>query len=157
RPGRGAARRRPRPHVPRLSVASRGRAGDESRRSSEPGRAAHALPAGIEGQACGARTVAAGARAPGTARHAARDRRRGSLLRRAQELGARARRGFRRAGAHGGGVGGKALMRVRAGTSGWSYPEWKKHFYPEKIATKDMLRYYGEHFSTVEVNNTFHR
>jgi uncharacterized protein YecE (DUF72 family) len=48
-------------------------------------------------------------------------------------------------------------MRVRAGTSGWSYPEWKGHFYPEKVATKDMLRFYGEHFSTVEVNNTFHR
>jgi uncharacterized protein YecE (DUF72 family) len=48
-------------------------------------------------------------------------------------------------------------MRLRAGTSGWSYPEWKGHFYPEKVATKDMLHYYGEHFSTVEVNNTFHR
>ena len=48
-------------------------------------------------------------------------------------------------------------MRLRAGTSGWSYPEWKGHFYPEKLATKDMLRFYGEHFSTVEVNNTFHR
>jgi uncharacterized protein YecE (DUF72 family) len=48
-------------------------------------------------------------------------------------------------------------MRLRAGTSGWSYPEWKGHFYPEKLPTKDLLHFYGEHFSTVEVNNTFHR
>ncbi|HKA24828.1 MAG TPA: DUF72 domain-containing protein [Candidatus Eisenbacteria bacterium] len=48
-------------------------------------------------------------------------------------------------------------MRLRTGTSGWSYPEWKGHFYPEKLATKDMLAFYGTHFSTVEVNNTFHR
>jgi uncharacterized protein YecE (DUF72 family) len=48
-------------------------------------------------------------------------------------------------------------MRIRAGTSGWSYKEWKGHFYPDKIAAKDMLRFYGEHFGTVEVNNTFYR
>lgn len=48
-------------------------------------------------------------------------------------------------------------MRIRAGTSGWSYKEWKGHFYPEKLAAKDMLRYYAEHFPTVEVNNTFYR
>ena len=49
------------------------------------------------------------------------------------------------------------MMRIRAGTSGWSYKEWKGHFYPEKVAAKDMLRYYGERFPTVEVNNTFYR
>lgn len=48
-------------------------------------------------------------------------------------------------------------MRIRAGTSGWSYKEWKGFFYPEKLAAKDMLRYYGERFSSVEVNNTFYR
>lgn len=48
-------------------------------------------------------------------------------------------------------------MRMRVGTSGWSYKEWKGHFYPEKLAAKDMLRYYAGHFSTVEVNNTFYR
>ena len=48
-------------------------------------------------------------------------------------------------------------MRIRAGTSGWSYKEWKGHFYPEKLAAKDMLRFYAEHFPTVEVNNTFYR
>ena len=48
-------------------------------------------------------------------------------------------------------------MRIRAGTSGWSYKEWKGFFYPEKLAAKDMLRYYAERFDTVEVNNTFYR
>ena len=41
-------------------------------------------------------------------------------------------------------------MNVRVGTSGYSYAEWKGHFYPEKMAAKDMLRYYSEHFPTVE-------
>lgn len=47
--------------------------------------------------------------------------------------------------------------RVRIGTSGYSYAEWKGNFYPEKMAAKDMLRFYAERFSTVEINNTFYR
>jgi uncharacterized protein YecE (DUF72 family) len=48
-------------------------------------------------------------------------------------------------------------VEVRAGTSGYSFPEWKGNFYPEKLAAKDMLRFYAERFSTVEINNTFYR
>ena len=48
-------------------------------------------------------------------------------------------------------------MKIRAGTSGFSFPEWKGSFYPEDIAAKDMLRYYAERFPTVEINNTFYR
>ena len=48
-------------------------------------------------------------------------------------------------------------VQVWAGTSGYSYDEWKGNFYPEKIAAKDMLRYYAERFPTVEINNTFYR
>jgi len=48
-------------------------------------------------------------------------------------------------------------MRILAGTSGFSFPEWKGSFYPEDIAAKDMLRYYAERFPTVEINNTFYR
>ncbi len=44
-----------------------------------------------------------------------------------------------------------------AGTSGYSYPEWKGNFYPEKMAAKDMLRFYATQFPTVEINNTFYR
>ena len=47
--------------------------------------------------------------------------------------------------------------KVRIGTSGYSYAEWKGNFYPEKMAAKGMLRYYAERFSTVEINNTFYR
>jgi len=46
---------------------------------------------------------------------------------------------------------------VRVGTSGFAYDEWKGSFYPEKIAAKDMLRFYSGHFPTVEINNTFYR
>ncbi|TMQ63766.1 MAG: DUF72 domain-containing protein [Candidatus Eisenbacteria bacterium] len=46
---------------------------------------------------------------------------------------------------------------VRIGTSGYSYAEWKGNFYPEKMAAKDMLRFYAERFPTVEINNTFYR
>ena len=35
-------------------------------------------------------------------------------------------------------------MRLRAGTSGFSYKEWKGPFYPEKLPNKDMLGYYAE-------------
>jgi uncharacterized protein YecE (DUF72 family) len=46
---------------------------------------------------------------------------------------------------------------VRAGTSGFSYKEWKGSFYPEKMKEADMLPYYAERFDTVELNNTFYR
>ena len=48
-------------------------------------------------------------------------------------------------------------MRIRAGTSGFSYKEWKGPFYPEKLPNKDMLAFYAERLSTVEINNTFYR
>ncbi len=48
-------------------------------------------------------------------------------------------------------------MRILAGTSGYSYKEWKGPFYPEKLAAKDMLGYYSERLPTVEINNTFYR
>ncbi len=43
------------------------------------------------------------------------------------------------------------------GTSGFAYKEWKGNFYPEKFPDGEMLRFYAEHFSTVEINNTFYR
>ena len=48
-------------------------------------------------------------------------------------------------------------MQLLAGTSGYSYKEWLGHFYPEKLPASEMLRYYAEHFPTVEINNTFYR
>jgi uncharacterized protein YecE (DUF72 family) len=48
-------------------------------------------------------------------------------------------------------------VKLWAGTSGYSYPEWKGNFYPEKMAAKGMLAFYAGKFPTVEINNTFYR
>lgn len=48
-------------------------------------------------------------------------------------------------------------MRIRVGTSGFSYPEWRGSFYPEKFPTAKMLAFYAERFDAVEINNTFYR
>jgi len=48
-------------------------------------------------------------------------------------------------------------MRIRVGTSGYSYKEWKGTFYPEDLQAAKMLPYYGERFDSVEINNTFYR
>jgi len=44
-----------------------------------------------------------------------------------------------------------------AGTSGYSYKEWKGCFYPEDVAAGDMLAYYASKLPAVEINNTFYR
>jgi uncharacterized protein YecE (DUF72 family) len=48
-------------------------------------------------------------------------------------------------------------MNLYVGTSGYSYKEWKGTFYPDDLPEKQMLRFYGERFRTVEINNTFYR
>jgi uncharacterized protein YecE (DUF72 family) len=48
-------------------------------------------------------------------------------------------------------------MRIFAGTSGYSYKEWKGSFYPEDLPASKMLEYYASTFPAVEVNNTFYR
>ncbi len=57
-------------------------------------------------------------------------------------------------------------MAVHIGTSGWNYPSgrgtWNGLFYPKTRSKKagthtfDELRFYAEHFDTVEVNTTFY-
>jgi len=47
--------------------------------------------------------------------------------------------------------------KVWAGTSGFSYPKWRGAFYPEKLATGDMLKFYAGQLPAVEINNTFYR
>lgn len=47
-------------------------------------------------------------------------------------------------------------MKIFVGTSGYGYKEWKGKFYPAKISPKEMLRYYAERLSAVEINNTFY-
>src|SRR4030095_15458489 len=48
-------------------------------------------------------------------------------------------------------------MEWYAGTSGYSYKEWKGLFYPSDISNDAMLAFYAERLSTVEINNTFYR
>ena len=43
------------------------------------------------------------------------------------------------------------------GTSGWHYDHWKGLFYPEKLAKPKWLEFYAQHFTTVELNNSFYR
>ena len=61
----------------------------------------------------------------------------------------------------------RSTSNVRVGTSGWSYPTgdgtWNGIFYPAKgrrprgSGKFDELRFYAEHFDTVEVNSSFYR
>ncbi len=46
---------------------------------------------------------------------------------------------------------------LRIGTSGWVYKHWLDIFYPRGLSSADQLRFYAEHFDTVEVNNSFYR
>jgi uncharacterized protein YecE (DUF72 family) len=48
-------------------------------------------------------------------------------------------------------------MRIRVGTSGYSYKEWKGPFYPKELPAARFLGYYAERLETVEINNTFYR
>ena len=59
------------------------------------------------------------------------------------------------------------MSRVRVGTSGWNYPTgrgtWNGVFYPvgsgapkKRKSGFDELRFYAEHFDTVEVNSSFY-
>ena len=60
-----------------------------------------------------------------------------------------------------------ATSKIRIGTSGWNYPTgagtWNGIFYPRAGQRPrgrgkfDELRYYAEHFDTVEVNSSFYR
>ena len=61
----------------------------------------------------------------------------------------------------------RSTGNIRIGTSGWSYPAgkgtWNGVFYPAAgrrprgSGKFDELRFYAEHFDTVEVNSTFYR
>jgi uncharacterized protein YecE (DUF72 family) len=76
------------------------------------------------------------------------------------------RRSDPRAAAAGLAIGYCTNVALRIGTSGWNYPtgkgKWNGLFYPatrsKRAGTADFdeLRFYAEHFDTVEVNSTFY-
>jgi uncharacterized protein YecE (DUF72 family) len=47
--------------------------------------------------------------------------------------------------------------RVRVGTSGWVYRDWRGAFYPQTLPVARWFDYYARSFDTVEINNTFYR
>lgn len=49
------------------------------------------------------------------------------------------------------------FMKLYVGASGFAYKEWKGTFYPKDLPNAKMLSYYGQHFNSVEINNTFRR
>jgi uncharacterized protein YecE (DUF72 family) len=49
------------------------------------------------------------------------------------------------------------LTQYYIGTSGWHYDDWRGRFYPEKMPKTQWLEFFAQHFSTLELNNTFYR
>lgn len=47
--------------------------------------------------------------------------------------------------------------RAFIGTSGWSYDHWEEVFYPKGLASSEWLKFYAQHFDTVEINFSFYR
>jgi uncharacterized protein YecE (DUF72 family) len=46
---------------------------------------------------------------------------------------------------------------LRVGTSGYQYDHWRSKFYPPELPKSQWFVFYGRHFDTVEINNTFYR
>ncbi|HZZ20686.1 MAG TPA: DUF72 domain-containing protein [Opitutaceae bacterium] len=45
---------------------------------------------------------------------------------------------------------------IRIGISGWTYPPWRKTFFPEGLRQQDELRYASGKVSSIEINGTFY-
>ncbi|MBU0726547.1 MAG: DUF72 domain-containing protein [Alphaproteobacteria bacterium] len=46
--------------------------------------------------------------------------------------------------------------KIRIGISGWTYPPWRKQFYPEGLAQRLELTYASTQFASIEINGTFY-
>ena len=53
------------------------------------------------------------------------------------------------------GVSSSAMAILRAGTSGYSFKEWKGNFYPADLPEREMLAFYARELPAVEINYTF--
>lgn len=45
---------------------------------------------------------------------------------------------------------------IKIGTSGYSYDDWRIHFYPSEISKSQMLNFYSHYFKTVEINSSYY-
>jgi len=46
--------------------------------------------------------------------------------------------------------------QIRIGISGWTYPPWRKVFYPEDLPQRKELEYASRAVSSIEINGTFY-
>jgi uncharacterized protein YecE (DUF72 family) len=49
------------------------------------------------------------------------------------------------------------MAKIFIGTSGFSYNEWKDHFYPIHLHQSDFLSFYCQEFNAVELNFSYYR
>lgn len=47
--------------------------------------------------------------------------------------------------------------KFQIGNSGWHYDHRKGAFYPQEIRSDEFLAFYTQHFSTIEINNSFYQ
>ncbi|APF17433.1 DUF72 domain-containing protein [Caldithrix abyssi] len=45
---------------------------------------------------------------------------------------------------------------VKIGTSGYSYEDWRSHFYPANLSKSKFLEFYAQFFNAVEINSTYY-
>ncbi|RFS19693.1 DUF72 domain-containing protein [Chitinophaga silvatica] len=48
------------------------------------------------------------------------------------------------------------LTGIYIGTSGWSYPHWRKIFYPDDLKPTEYLSWYAKTFKVTEINTSFY-
>lgn len=48
------------------------------------------------------------------------------------------------------------MAEIRIGISGWTYPPWRKVFYPDGLPQRRELEYASRALSTIEINGTFY-
>ena len=51
---------------------------------------------------------------------------------------------------------GGAAGVIRIGISGWTYPRWRKVFYPEGLPHRAELSYAARHVNSIEINGSFY-
>ncbi len=51
----------------------------------------------------------------------------------------------------------KKIAKIYIGTSGWAYDHWQGIFYPKDLPPKNRLKYFSQHFKTVEINYSFYQ
>ncbi|NOX89131.1 MAG: DUF72 domain-containing protein [Calditrichaeota bacterium] len=47
-------------------------------------------------------------------------------------------------------------IEIKIGTSGYSYEDWRSHFYPPNLYKSKFLEFYAQYFNSVEINSTYY-